>query len=60
MNNQKITHINKVGMKTDPVKLPTSIQLPLMEGKQVKILAIGKKAVYIAIKAVCITEGFAV
>lgn len=59
MLNQRNTHISKVGMRTDPVKLATSIQLSLMDGKNVEILAMGKEAVYTASKAVCIAEGFA-
>lgn len=59
MNNQKETYICKVGKQTDSVKLATSIQLNLLSGKNIEIVAIGKEAVYIATKGICITVGFA-
>lgn len=59
MNNGKITHISKVGFKTNPIKLASSIQLSLLEGQNVEILAMGREACYTANKAICITEGFA-
>lgn len=58
MNNLKNTHISKVGMKTDPIKLATSIQFALKEGNNVEVMAMGKEAIFIASKAVCITQGF--
>ncbi|MDS0527126.1 stage V sporulation protein S [Clostridium sp. SHJSY1] len=59
ISNLKPTYVSMVGTKTDPIKLATSIQLSLISGKNVELLAMGKGAVYIANKAVCITENFA-
>lgn len=55
----KPTYTCKVGGKTDPVKLATSIQLSLRSGNNVEILAMGKEAAFMASKAVCISQGFA-
>lgn len=56
--NIRPTYVSKVGMKTDPVRLATSIQLTLKSGKNVELVAMGKDASYIANKAICITQGF--
>ncbi|MBK5241918.1 stage V sporulation protein S [Clostridium sp.] len=58
MNNRQ-TYVSKVGSKTDPIRLATSIQLSLKAGKNVQIMAMGKEAIFTASKAVCISQGFA-
>lgn len=58
MNNGKTTHVSKVGFKTDPLKLASSVQLSLQGGDNVEILAMGKEACFIANKAICIIESF--
>ena len=57
--NNKPTHISKVNCKTVPVKLATSIQLTIMSGSNVEVMAMGKDPVFIASKAICITQIFA-
>lgn len=55
----KPTYISKLRIKTDPVKLVASIQLSLMSGNNVEVMAMGKDACYITNKAICITQCFA-
>jgi len=56
--NTRPTYVSKVSMKTDPIRLASSIQLSLKAGNNVEIMAMGKEAIYIAMKAICITQGF--
>lgn len=58
LDNNRQIHVSRVGSKTNPVKLASSIQHNIKES-DIEIIAIGPDAIAIAATALCFAEEFA-